>query len=561
MEVDITFLSCFTVGYNIGFIFKIAADLWERVTISETNSQAKASRADRVLVIALAEATMDLMGPWAGEGRLPTIRRLMQRGTHGRLRSQIPVITPQMWGTIVTGRSPGHHGIFDFWQRGSDGRFLEVHGRDIRAQPIWSVLSARGRPAGVLNVPFTFPPTPIDGFMISGEDAPGSHPSIATPAGIYREVVDRFGRYPLKDIFPGGRKKSDYLTLISEDVPRQTDAFEYLLATKPWDFGLVFYSATAIAQHYFWSDMTSEDPGNPYRNVIEAAYRSVDDAIRRLVEAAGPDTQVFVISECGAGPLRYGVHLDKVLEDNGLLKRKPSGARSGSRSFVRKLRQSIQSQLNRPALDSLYYWANVRLGGVKSWIQSYLSASDIDWTKTRAFSRGKEGDIFINLAGRDPHGIVQPGAEYEDVCHRVTAAFEALVDPESGESAVARVHRREDLYSGPMLEFAPDLVIEWRDCAYEPTESEKDRDSVFVERWREYMDWPTSGSHRMEGVLVASGPGIRQGGTIAGARIIDLAPTWLAAMGESPPADLEGEVLEGLFETSRPAARAADSSP
>ena len=119
------------------------------------------------------------------------------------LRSQIPTITPQLWGTIVTGRSPGHHGVFDFWQRGPDGRFREVHGADLKQDPIWSLLSGRGRPSAILNVPFTYPPTPIEGFMISGEDAPGPHASIAEPPRLFREVVDRFGRYRLKDIFPG----------------------------------------------------------------------------------------------------------------------------------------------------------------------------------------------------------------------------------------------------------------------------------------------------------------------------------------------------------------------
>ena len=511
--------------------------------------------ARRVLVIALAEATPDLMRPWADEGRLPTVKALMDRGRHGRLRSQIPPITPQLWGTIATGRSPGHHGIFDFWQRGPDGRFVEVLGQDLRQPPIWSLLSERGRPSGILNVPFTFPPTAIEGFMISGEDAPGPHPSIAAPPALFRETVDRFGRYGLKDIFPGGRRKSDYLTLIPEDVKKQTDVFEYLLATKRWDFGLVFYSATAIAQHYFWSDMTSDDADNPYREVIFDAYRAVDHAVNRLLDVAGPDTIIFLVSDCGAGPLRYGVHVNNVLEQNGLLKRKRRAAGSGSRSLVRKLRQSVQGQLNRHDLDRLYYWVNHRLSGIKSWVQSYLSATDIDWGGTRAFCRGKEGDIFINLAGRDRYGIVRPGVEYERVRDQVIEAFDGLVDPQSGDRAVARVHRREELYRGPMLPWAPDLVVEWRDCAYMPTENEKDTDAIFVERWREYMDWPTSGGHRMEGVLIASGPGIRRGGTIEGARIVDLMPTWLAALGEPLPDGLEGVVLDTLFEAEGAAGR------
>ena len=98
----------------------------------------------RVLVIALSEATLDLIVPWAKAGRLPTFQRLMNKGSWGPLRSRIPLITPQMWGTIVTGKSPGHHGAYDFWQRGPDGRFRAVTGSDLKAKPIWRILSERG---------------------------------------------------------------------------------------------------------------------------------------------------------------------------------------------------------------------------------------------------------------------------------------------------------------------------------------------------------------------------------------------------------------------------------
>jgi predicted AlkP superfamily phosphohydrolase/phosphomutase len=508
--------------------------------------------AGRVLVIALAEATLDLIGPWAAGGRLPTIRALLDSGVHGRLRSQIPLVTPQMWGTIVTGRTPGHHGAFDFWQRGNDGRFRAVNGSNLRHSPVWSLLSARDVPCAVLNVPFTFPPTPIRGFMISGEDAPGAHRSIAAPPTVYDEVVARFGRYRLKDVFPGGRKKSDYLTLIPEDVAKQTDAFTYLLQSREWEFGMVFYSATAIAQHYFWANMTAQAPDDPYRSVVEDAYAAVDRAIGRLLDVAGPDTTVFLISECGAGPIRSGVQINTVLERNGFLKRRSQSPRSGgTRSLVDKLRTQTQGFLNRFQLDSLYYWAN-RLSSIKSWVQSYLSRSDIDWAATQAFSHGKEGDIFINLVGREPHGTVSPGAEYERVRDRVIAAFEQLVDPVTGERAAVRVHRREELFHGPMLAWAPDLIIEWRDCAYMPTESERDKESVFVERWRRHMDWPTSGAHRVDGVLVASGPGIRSGSEVRNARIIDLVPTWLSCLGVPLPDQLEGQVLSQLFTTEEP---------
>jgi len=519
----------------------------------------------RVLVIGLAEATLDLLLPWAAEGRLPNLSRLIEGGASGRLRSQNPPITPQMWGTIVTGRSPGYHGAFDFWQRGSDGRFRQINGGDLKEPPVWSLLGERGLRCGILNVPFTYPPQKINGFMISGEDAPGAHRSIAHPAGLYDEITRRFGRYRLKDIFPGGRQKSDYLTLIPEDVDKQTDVMEYLLTAKPWEFAMVFYSASAIAQHYFWADMEDGSATNPYRDVIRKAYEALDTAVGRLVDSAGPDCRIFIISDCGAGPLRSGVQVNTFLKQEGFLTYRQRASTTAFRSVVSGFRTRAQGLLQKWTPKSWYYAANHRLPGLVAWIQSYMAGSDIDWSATRVFCRGKEGDLFINLKGRDPHGVVEPGEEYESLRTAIIERLQALIDPATGKNAVDRVYRAEEIYQGPMLNWAPDMIIAWRDTAYVPTESDRDKDSIFVTRWREYMNWPTSGGHRLEGVLVAVGPGIRRGVTVSGARIIDLLPTWLHCLGQDIPDELEGRVIADLFERDfqsvehpgrRPAARA-----
>ena len=509
----------------------------------------------RVLVIALAEATLDLIKPWVEAGELPTFKKLMDEGSWGPLRSRMPLITPQMWGTIVTGKNPGEHGAFDFRQRGPDGKFHPVDGSFLKAKPIWKLLSERNLYSGVVNVPFTYPPQAINGFMISGEDAPGAHRSIAAPSSVYDEVVEKFGRYRLKDIFPGGRKKEDYLTLIEEDVTKQTEVLEHLVSQKPWDFFLVFFSATAIAQHYFWSDMESNDARNPFRDVVKTAYRCLDTAVGKLIAAAGPDATVFVISDCGAGKIQSGVQINTWLEQEGFLARKepkPKAAVSekqekpksgGSRHLIATLRKKVQGVMP----QGLYFWVNNTFGGVKDWIQDYLADSDIDWSKTQISSRGKEGDLFVNLKGRDPHGVVNPGAEYEAVRDRLIERLSKLVDPATGLPAVDRVYKREELYQGPMLEWAPDLIIGWRDTLYQPTESDKDKDKIFVARWREYMDWPTTGSHRMDGICFVKGPKVRRGQRIDGMGIADLMPTWLAAANQPVPADVEGRVISNLF--------------
>lgn len=509
-----------------------------------------------MLVICVAEATLDLITPWAEFGKLPTFRTLATEGVSGPLRSQIPISIPQLWGTIVTGRSPGHHGLFDFWQRGPDGAFHEINSSHIQSKTVWKIISENGLRSGIVNIPIVYPPEKINGFMISGEVAPGAHRSIAYPSSLYDEIVDKFGRYRLKDIFPGGRQKSDYLGLIEEDVAKQTEVLEYLISRKEWDFFFTFYSATAIAQHYFWSDMETGDENNPFRSVIESAYRCIDSALGRLINGAGPDTTVFVISECGAGPLYSGVQINSWLEKEGFLtrKRRTSEALIGSTplSYIQYWLRGIVAEFRKDAQGflpkSAFYWMNHNMKSIKAWIQTYLSSSDIDWYRTKAFSRGKEGNIYINLRGRDPHGVVNPGSGYESLREEIVKRLNQLIDPSTGIRAVENVYCREELYDGPMVEWAPDLIIEWRDTAYEPTESDRDRDSIFVTRWREYMNWPTSGSHRIDGVLFAKGPRIDKSKKVEDARIIDMMPTWLYCLDQRIPSELEGRVILELFD-------------
>ena len=500
----------------------------------------------RVLTIVLAEATLDLLKPWAEAGKLPVFAGLMARGAWGRLRSQMPMVTPQIGGTLVTGRSPGHHGLMDFWQRGRDGVFREAHGSTLRAPAIWQVLGERGLASAILNLPFTYPPPKLNGFMIAGEDAPGVHPSIAYPPGLLEQITARFGRYRLKDTFPGGRQKSDYLTLIEADVRAQTDVFEHLLATRSWDFGLVFFSHTAITQHYFWEDMDSSDPANPYRGIVESAYRALDTAVGRLIEAAGNGTNVIVMSDSGAGPLYSGVNLNTLLANEGFLHYRAQSAGS------RKKEVTLTERLRRGALGRLrkspwYFRVNHYLKPLKAWMQNQRDGSGIDWSRTRAYSRGQWGHIYISLKGRDPNGIVEP-ADYDKVCAEIAARLTTVVDPQRRETPIVKVWRRDELYHGPAVDYAPDLIVDWRDGAYMPNDRDRGETAVFAPRFRQYMSWQTSGSHRLDGVLIAAGPAIEPGPRVHGARIIDIMPTWLQLLGLPVPKDLEGKPIYTLLD-------------
>lgn len=503
----------------------------------------------RVLVIAIQEATLDLIRPWAEDGTLPVLKTMMDGGICGDLQGVEPLSTPHSWGNILTGKGAGYHGVFDFWQRDHGGRFNPTSRMSLREKPVWTLLHEGGLKSAVLNMPLTFPPEAPGGFMVSGLEAPGITRAIAAPPEIFDQITHRFGRYRPAAVFPGGRQKADYLGLFERETSRQAEVYAYLLGRNDWDFGMVYFVDAAMAQHYFWADMNSGDASNPYRHVLKTAYRCLDEAIARLMAAAGPETTMFVMSECGAGPIRYGVQINTWLHQEGFLGWKRSAAprpRHGpARSVFSEWSEMGKGFAKRHAPESIRSWLKQYVPALRGG-QGDSSTKAIDWSRTRAFSQGKEGSLFINLKGRDPHGIVAPGAEYNAVRQDVIDRLSELRDPDTGERAVTRVSRREDLFQGPMIDLAPDLFIEWRDDMYMPAEQPGERDKVFVTRYRDGMSWPTSGSHRLEGVLIASGPGIRAGTRVAGATTFDLLPTWLQLLGQPLPPGLEGRLIDGV---------------
>jgi predicted AlkP superfamily phosphohydrolase/phosphomutase len=328
--------------------------------------------------------------------------------------------------------------------------------------------------------------------------------------------------------------------------------YAHLLSTNDWDFGMVYFVDAAMAQHYFWADMASGDVANVYRDVLKTAYRCLDEAIARLTAVAGAGATVFVVSECGAGPLRYGVQINTWLQQEGLLSWKTSAASANPfrrvRSALSRWPREGKTLAKRHVPESIRFWLNQYFPALKG-SQADNANKGIDWSKTQAFAQGKESNLFINLRGRDPHGIVAPGSEYRAIQQKIIDRLGELRDPDTGESAVTRVYRREELFSGPMINLAPDLFVEWRDDMYMPTEQPGDRDKVFVTRYRDGMSWPTSGSHRLEGVLIASGPRIRQGAEVSGATTFDLLPTWLNLLGQPLPDGLEGRLIPGVLDS------------
>jgi predicted AlkP superfamily phosphohydrolase/phosphomutase len=177
--------------------------------------------------------------------------------------------------------------------------------------------------------------------------------------------------------------------------------------------------------------------------------------------------------------------------------------------------------------------------------------SGIDWTNSRAYAVGNYGNISINVRGREPLGTVDPGKEYESLREEIITRLAELKDPDSGEPILDKVYKREELYSGPYMEEAPDIIVLWKDFAYYTRQSVADEEVSLFEPPGKFGSRTIehSACHRLNGILIMNGKPLLEGKTVE-ANIIDLAPTILYTMGLPVPEDMDGRVLTEAFSST-----------
>lgn len=520
----------------------------------------------RVLVVGLDGATWDVARPLMERGKLPTLRRLVEEGSHGPLRSVVHPYTAQAWTTLATGCNQGRHRIFDFWERDFGRYGFRLLNASHRAVPsLWGLLSERERRAVVVNVPQTYPPEEIAGVLISGRDTPGLGATYTYPPELKAELPRLAGEpYVIvpDDWLHTRRGRPDRARdELFREVRVRFRVMRELLRREDWDLAWFVVSATDGAAHFFWQH---HDPAHPlhtpegasqYGDVVTEIYRRADEELGCLLADLPAGTAVWVVSDHGQGPQRpVAVYLNLWLAAQGLLAF--ADGNSGGRGRARGLAARALRQVKGWAYDRLSFQNLTRVRRLfPDWLRSELGQetffAGINWPRTRAYSEEVRGNVWINLKGRDPAGIVEPGAEYESLREVIIQGLSDLRDPSTGEPLVRRVWRREELYRGPFVERFPDLVVESDTPeVFRPRGDYRGREPVRLLSAEELAGLKTQGVHRMEGVLVVRGQGVRAGAEVQGASLLDLAPTILYMLGEPIPAHMDGRVLTECFDPS-----------
>lgn len=592
----------------------------------------------RVFLLGLDGATFTLLRPWAEAGHLPTFRRLMAEGAWGPLASTTPASTPIAWASMITGVYPGKHGIFGFVKRRPHGYELDVvTAADRRRPAIWNILDRHGLRSTVVDVPFTYPPEPINGIMVSGLGTPDVASPFVHPPSLREVILREFSPYPLDVYFRG-----DVFALL-DDARRLTEhrlaLCRFLLREFPWAFAMLGLMATDRVQHVVWrfvdpahSRYSPEDAAR-YGPAVLDYYRRLDDAVAELVAAAGRGTTVLVASDHGFGPMERSLSLLRWLGQEGLvvlggrrwayrppdeappftphgpgrvIAEAPRGTdRPGGLTFVvdrpdafagavfrlsgldPHRRYELTAEVTDATPDALLEFddltrdGNTIIGGGpvhacpaevttvfqpsraeidlfvclttyngnptgRLTVRSLLLAEREDWSRSVAYVLDSgvavEGRrIRLNVRGREPHGIVAPGEEYERVRERIVAGMLALRD-EAGRPLVQRVYRREELYRGPYAEEGPDLVALFAEGVGGIGPSPELAGYSFDGPISMRLLKGNSGNHRPDGIFIAWGERIRRGQAVR-ADIVDVAPTVLHLLGVPAPADTDGRAL------------------
>lgn len=537
------------------------------INLSTASSTAAGSspQPGKILVIGLDGATFDLITPWAAGGYLPTLSRLMAEGAWGKLRSTIPPMTAPAWTSFATGVNPGKHRLYDWIAREPDSyRFSPITALDSTAPTIYTLLSRAGRRVCALNVPMTYPPQPVNGVMVSGLPAPSLKHGITYPAGIYQEILQAVGDYML---YPDpGRAYSDsgvdsFLERLYYCTETRARTFNYLREREAWDFAMVVFNGTDTICHALWKYMDREHPLHDpayyekYGGAIRDYYRFIDDYLASIVAGLDDDTTLIIMSDHGFGPFHKFIHVNNWLVQEGLMHLR-SGLRSRLKKSLFRLGFSPMNVYN--LLMQLGFGAlkrEVVRGQGQGLLKTlFLSFEDVDWPATTAYSLGNVGQICLNVAGREPYGCVQPGTVYNQMQDHIMSRLLELRDPETGEQVIEAVYRRQDIYSGDQLDYAPDILFLPRRLEYFGFGEYEFGSHKVIEAMKRGI----SGTHRMHGVFLAYGAAIRPGVEVQEAQIVDLAPTILYMLGRPIPEYMDGRVLQEImaddFQPAQPTA-------
>lgn len=466
-----------------------------------------------------------LVADLPGEGvTMPFMKRFLDGGARCTLRSTPNPLTPPAWTSIMTGRSPGNHGVYDFIraeEKGDEVYFTLYDSRDIATETIWSIATRHGKKVVALNFPLTAPPRQNSGICVPGF-VPWKHlRRNVAPSGLIDRLkaIDGFNPKELAWDFDLEKQAMEKLSQTETErwvkyhLPREEQWFriaEHLMGTEQPDLMAVMFDGTDKIQHQAWRFLDPRLPRDTWgewehsmRRVCLAYFRALDSYIERLVKLAGEDCRVFMASDHGFTASNEVFRINSFLHEKGYLE-----------------------------------WADYGDDKIAE-RRSNSNFAAVDWKQTLAYCRTPSSNgIYIRVAAR-PGAVGIAPEEYTAFRDRIIADLEALTDAATGERIVTQILKREDVFAGDFTDEAPDLTLVLRDFGFV---SIRNLQPTIMKREE------ITGTHHPDGIMLANGVGIATNVELERRNIVDVASTLLYSLELAVPEDFEGEVPAAMFQ-------------
>ncbi len=366
---------------------------------------------------------------------LPNIRKILSFSLYGPMKSCIPAVTIPAWMVMATGKTPGELGLYGFRHRkiGSYDDIRIANSKMVKEKAVWDYIGAKGKKSVLVGIPPTYPPKPINGWLVSCFITPDANSNYTYPKELKQEIEKLVGEYVFDVLF----RKEDKDSVIEEIWDMTEKRFEvirYLIQEKEWDYFQFVEIGLDRIHSTFWKYFDEKhhlyEPNSKYKEVIKDYYKLLDKEIGKILELLDNDVAIIIVSDHGVKRMKGAFAVNQWLIDEGLLKIKNPEI----------LEQGKQIEFN-----------DLR----------------VDWGKTVAWAWGGcYSRVFLNVKGREPNGIVNP-QKYKSLCDKIAESLKSIKGPEN-EKWETKVFYPENIYPEVKGE-KPDLMVYFDDLSWHAT--------------------------------------------------------------------------------------------
>ena len=498
-----------------------------------------------LVVLVLDSGDAEWIEQWADEGHLHTIKSLLKRGVQSRLTGPELFSENGIWVSLFSGLSRGQHGYY-YWRPLKPGTYeLELSNQRVdKALPLWAHLRHTGLRVAIIDVPEVHCTAGVPGAQIANWAPHNARfAGYTVPDSLFAELRSRFGS-PLGIEERVGSSLEEAIQIyegLLRQIEQKAAICRHLISRDQFDLIVLGFHESHIAGHQFlkYCDRFSAPVGSEGRltNALRDVYQAIDRVFGDLLEQLPQDSTAVVVSNMGIQEDYPNLELTQAFcRQLGYHRMQP---RAHSRSSITRLaRRAIPQSWQQAISSRLPDDFHGRMLS-REWF------GGTDWASTTVFPIPSYflGFLRVNLRGREPQGIVEPGSEYLQLLARVEDDLKQLTDPVSGRPAIRYIARTVDYFCTKPHESLPDLFFDWAPAPYPKRRIEHPR-AVLEQK---DLFFNRDSRHNLCGLFAAAGPSIADRGRIPNLSALDMAPTFLHLMGQKVPESMQGTVVSQLL--------------